>query len=99
MIVLGYPVCYAFWFFYSRVLPYTYTKLSFGKSSQLTLLTMITFTLFVLYGAVGKNGYGSESHLIALLSVYAMPIVIVACCPWRKWVSNANMANESRKDM
>lgn len=87
MIILGYPVCYAFWLFYSRILPYTYTKLPFGKISQLILLTLVTFTLFVLYGAVGKNGYGDESHLIALLSIYAAPVVIVACWPWRRWIA------------
>jgi hypothetical protein len=87
MILFGYPICYCFWFFYSKVLPYTYKKLAFNPIQQIILLVMITFTLFALFGAVGYSDYGPDSRLIALLSIYMTPIVIVACWPLRKWVS------------
>lgn len=47
---------------------------------------MTTLTLFALFGAAGYSDYGSESHLIALLSIYTVPIVIIACWQLRKWV-------------
>jgi hypothetical protein len=86
MIILGYPICYSFWLFYSKILPHTYKKLVFNSIQQIILLAMTTFTLFALFGAAGYSDYGPESHLIALLSIYAVPIVIVACWPLRKWV-------------
>lgn len=55
---------------------------------KIILLVMVTVTLFAFFGAAGYRGYGSESHLIALLSIYTAPIVIVACWPSRKWVSS-----------
>jgi hypothetical protein len=84
MVILGYPICYSFWLFYSKILPHTYKKLAFNSIQQIILLVMTTFTLFALFGAAGFSDYGPESHLIALLSMYAMPIVIVACWPRRK---------------
>lgn len=54
---------------------------------------MVTFTLFALFGTVGYHNYGPESHLVALLSIYITPIVIVACWPLRKWVLNISTAN------
>ncbi len=88
MILFGYPICYCFWIFYSKILPHTYKKLEFNSIQQIILLVMTTLTLFVLFGAAGYSDYGAESHLIALLSIYAAPIVIVACWPLRKWVSS-----------
>lgn len=87
MVIFGYPICYCFWFFYSKVLPHTYKKLAFSPIQQAILLVLVTLTLFFLFGAVGYSGYGPESHLIALLSIYTTPIVIIACWPLRKWVS------------
>lgn len=86
MIVFGYPICYCFWFFYSRVLPITYQKLSLNYIQQTILLVMVTLTLFALFGAAGFSDYGPQSHFIALLSIYIVPIVIIACWPTRKWV-------------
>ena len=83
MIVFGYPICYCVWFFYSRVLPHTYKKLEFKPIQQIILLVMVTFTLFAFYGAAGYSGYGPESHLIAFLSIYTVPIVIFVCWPSR----------------
>jgi hypothetical protein len=88
MILFGYPICYCFWLFYSKILPHTYKKLAFNLIQQIILLVMITLTLFALFGIAGYSNYGPESHLIALLSIYAVPIVIVACWPSRKWVSS-----------
>jgi hypothetical protein len=88
MILFGYPICYCFWFFYSKILPHTYEKLEFNTVQRITLLVLVTFTLFALFGAVGYRDYGAESRLIALLSIYAVPIVLVACWPLRKWVSS-----------
>lgn len=85
MIWLGYPVCFSVWYFYSSLLPFVYEKLEFNVVQQFILLALITFTLFVLFGATGLHNYGPESHLIALLSIYVVPIVMVACGPWRKW--------------
>lgn len=84
MIVLGYPICYCFWLFYSKILPLTYKKLALNYMQQTILLVMVTFTLFILFGAAGYNNYGLESNLIALLSIYIVPIVIVVCWPMRK---------------
>ena len=87
MIVLGYPICYCFWFFYSKILPHTYQKIAFNTVQQIITLVMVTLTLFALFGAVGYYvDYGPDSHLIALLSIYVTPIVIAACWPMRKWV-------------
>lgn len=89
MILFGYPICYCFWFFYSKILPTTYKKISLNFTQQIILLLMVTLTLFALFGAVGWfSNYGPESRLIALLSIYATPIVIVACWPLREWVQN-----------
>lgn len=90
MILFGYPICYCFWFFYSKLLPYTYKKLAFNSVQQIILLVMITLNLFALFGAVGYSDYGSESHFVALLSMYLVPIVIVACWPLRMWVRVAS---------
>ncbi len=89
MIVFGYPICYCFWFFFSKILPLTYKKLMLNFLQQVILLLMITLTLFALFGAVGYSEYGSKSHFIALLSIYIVPIVIIACWPARRWVSNS----------
>ena len=90
MIVFGYPICYCFWFFYSKILPLTYKKLALNYIQQIILLLMVTLTLFALFGAAGHNNYGPESYLIALFSIYSVPIVIgIACWPTRKWVRDA----------
>lgn len=90
MVIFGYPICYCFWFFYSKILPLTYKNLTFNCVQQIILLTMVTLTLFALFGGVpGYSGYGLESHLIALLSIYCVPIVIVACWPMRRWVRDS----------
>ena len=90
MVLFGYPICYCFWLFYSKILPHTYKKLAFNTIQQIILLVLVTLTLFALFGAVGYSDYGSESHLIALLSIYVIPIVIVACWPSRKWIKARN---------
>ena len=89
MVVFGYPICYSFWFFYSKILPLTYKKLALNYIQQIILLAMVTFTLFTLFGSAGYSNYGPESHLIALLSIYSTPIVIIACWPNRKWVRDS----------
>lgn len=86
MIMFGYPICYCFWLFYSKILPITYKNLALNYIQQAILLIMVTLTLFALFGTPGYSGYGSESHLIALLSIYIAPIVVIACWPTRKWV-------------
>jgi len=85
----GYPICYCFWFFYSKILPHTFKKMEFNFIQQAILLVLLTLNLFALFGAAGHSGYGPESHLIALLSMYTAPIVIAACWPSRKWVLQA----------
>lgn len=90
MTLFGYPICYCFWFFYSKVMPLIYKKLMFNTLQQIILLSMITFTLFVLFGGTPSySNYGAESHLISLFSIYIAPIVIAACWPTRKWVRDA----------
>lgn len=86
MILFGYAICYCFWFFYSEILPYGYKKLSFNSIQQIILLIMVTFILFAVTGTSGYTNHGPESHFIALLSLYAIPIVIISCWPSRKWV-------------
>lgn len=95
MVVFGYPICYCFWLFYSKILPLTYEKLSFNYMQQSILLIMVTLTLFVLFGSAGYINYGPVSHLMALLSIYCTPIVIMACWPTRKWVKNSIQLNNS----
>ncbi len=88
MIIFGYPICYCFWFFYSKILPLTYKMLALNPIQQVIVLMMTTFTLFALFGTPGYNNYGPESHFIALLSIYCIPIIIVACWPARKWITD-----------
>lgn len=83
MILFGYPIYYCFWLFYSKILPLTYKNLMLNYTQRIILLVMVTFTLFVLFGAAGLNDYGLESHLIALFSMYIAPIVIIVCWPMR----------------
>lgn len=89
MVIFGYPICYCFWLFYSKILPLTYKKLALNCIQQIILLVMLTFTLFVLFGSSGSSNYGPESRLLALLSLYVAPIVIIACWPTRKWVKES----------
>lgn len=90
MVLFGYPICYCFWFFYSKVLPVVYKKLVINDIQKIILLTMLTFTLFALFGgAPGYSDYGPESHLFSLLFIYSMPIVIIACWPTRKWIRDS----------
>lgn len=89
MVIFGYPICFCFWYFYSKILPFNYQKLEFNITQQVILLITVTYTLFGLFGAAGYSNYGPASHLIALLSMYSIPIFIVACWPMRKWVRNS----------
>jgi hypothetical protein len=86
MTVLGYPICYSFWYFYSETLPYIYVRLQANTFFQAMLLMLSTLTMFGIFGAAGMRDYGPESHLIALLSWYITPIIIIACWPTRDWV-------------
>jgi hypothetical protein len=86
MIIFGYPICYSFWFFYSKTVPLTYTKLKINAYVQAILLIAVTLTMFGLFGAAGMLDYGPESHLLSQLSWYIAPIIIVACWPARTWV-------------
>jgi len=90
MILFGYPICYCFWFFYSKMMPVVYKELSLNDVQKIVLLIILTLTLFALFGGgPGYSGYGVESHLFSLLSIYSVPIVIVACWPTRKWVRDS----------
>lgn len=89
MIIFGYPICYCFWFFYSKLLPHTYKKLTLNCTQQVILLIMVTLTLFALFGTPGYKNHGLESHLFALLSIYTVPIVIIACWPTRRWIKDS----------
>jgi len=88
MVIIGYPICYSVWHFYSRVLPYSYRKLEINRIPQSIILILISITLFMFFGAVGAEGYGDLSRLIALLSIYMTPIVVIACWPWRRWMNS-----------
>lgn len=90
MIIFGYPICYCFWFFYTKILPLIYKKMALNIIQQVIILIMMTLMLFALFGgAPGYSDYGPESHLFSLLSIYSVPIVLVACWPMRKWVKKA----------
>ncbi|MFN8770774.1 MAG: hypothetical protein ACK5Z5_01050 [Neisseriaceae bacterium] len=86
MIVLGYPIIYAVWYFYSTILCNVYVKMSFNKVEQSIFLILVTFTLFILFGTTGIRNYGSDPHLLSLLSIYFSPILVIACWPQRSWV-------------
>lgn len=86
MIIFGYPICYAVWYFYTKLLPLTYQKISFTLAQAATVLILVSMTLFLIFGTSGITGYGETSHFMALLSIYATPIFIIACWPWRNWV-------------
>ncbi len=87
MFVLGYPIIFVVWHFYSNTLLKTYTVLQLNsKIAQLALLAAVSYLLFALYGAVGQYGYGSISNFVSLLSTWLVGPVIAFCWPWRDWV-------------
>jgi len=86
MILLGYPIFYTCWYFYKKILPYSYRELSLNYIAQSILLIITTFTLFVLFGTSGLNGYGEIARFTAFLSLYASPMIIAAFWPKRKIV-------------
>lgn len=87
MIILGYPICFAIWYFYSILLTHCYAQMKLSIIQQAIILILITCTLFLLFGAVGiHHGKTDAAHLMGYLSLYAIPIVLLACWPQRKWV-------------
>ncbi len=90
MIILGYLVLWAVWYFYTKTLVRAYDVLSLKKASaRAVLLIFVTLILFALYGMIGFDGYGPLSHFISQLSLWIMLPILVFCWPTRLWVKTA----------
>lgn len=84
-LVLGIPFCVAVWHFFAQLLPQAMLFFSPGATrSQIFLLVLSAFMIFVFFGGAGLQRYGQVSHWISVLSVYVLfPLSIVLCWPRR----------------
>ncbi len=81
--ILGTPFAVAIWHFFARLLPDARTFLFHQrKVSQVILVVLSSFTMFVYFGSAGMHGYGETSHWISVASLCVLfPVVIILCWP------------------
>jgi len=80
IVFLGLPMCYGLWLLFSKLLPLSYKRLELTDIQQIIVLVLVTLILFAAFGMAGFGNF----------SLYAIPIVILACWPTHTWVREAS---------
>lgn len=84
VVVAGYPIALAMWYFFARILKDASSLLVPGsRGLQATLVVICAFLMFGYFGASGLFGYGDVSQTLSGLSVLAIPCIVLACWPPR----------------
>ncbi|MDR3491666.1 MAG: hypothetical protein P4M12_06435 [Gammaproteobacteria bacterium] len=84
---IGYLVIYMMWQFFTKTLISIY--LNVGITSVMSRASLMITCVLILFGYCGLAGFvnqGEISHFISATSVLAIPGIIIALWPTRKWV-------------
>jgi hypothetical protein len=84
---IGYLVLFMMWNFFSNVLISIYAYV--GISNTIARASLMIICVLILFGYCGLAGFvnhGELSHFISATSILAIPGIIVALWPTRKWV-------------
>jgi len=81
--ILGAPFAAAILHFFARLLPDAHGYLfPDGFISQVMLVLVSAFTVFVFFGSAGLRGYGEASHWISIASSCGLfPLAAILCWP------------------
>ena len=86
-IFIGYLVFFLIWQFFSKTLISIYAYV--GISNTLGRASLMMICVSILFGYCGQVGFvnhGELSHFISATSILAIPGIVVALWPTRKWV-------------
>lgn len=84
---VGYLVIFMMWQFFSKTLTSIYVNV--GIASTMARASLMIICVLILFGYCGLAGFanhGELSHFISATSVLAIPGIIIALWPTRKWV-------------
>lgn len=84
---IGYLVVFMMWQFFSKILIsiYTYVNIS-STTARASLMIICVLLLFGYCGLAGFWNHGEISHFISVTSIFAIPGMIAALWPTRKWI-------------
>jgi hypothetical protein len=86
-IIVGYPLAFLIWQFFTRTLISAYVNLKITNIALKALLMIIcVFILFGYFGLPGFFSHGDIPYFISATSLLAIPGIIIALWPTRKWV-------------
>ena len=87
LIVLGIPTAIATWFLFARTLPAALGRIAPDSSFRQNFIGNLSVVLFFGYfGLAGVVGYGEPSHMLSVLSLCAIPIMLIVYSPSRRWM-------------
>jgi hypothetical protein len=87
LIVLGIPTAIATWFLFARTLPAALGRIAPDSSFRQNFIGNLSVVLFFGYfGFAGVVGYGEPSQTLSVLSLCAIPIMLIVCSPSRRWM-------------
>jgi hypothetical protein len=85
--IIGYLVVFMMWQFFSKVLISIYVNVGISSvAGRAGLMIICVLILFGFCGLAGFKNHGEISHFISVTSFFAIPGMIIALWPTRKWV-------------
>lgn len=85
----GYLVAFMIWQFFTKTLMQLYVNLGISNTiARASLMILCVLILFGYCGLAGLVNHGEISHFISATSFLAIPGIILALWPTRKWVRN-----------
>jgi hypothetical protein len=89
-LIIGYLVCFMIWLFFSRTLIAIYSLVGITTTAaRASLMILCVLILFGYCGLAGLINHGEISHFLAVTSFFAIPGIMLALWPTRKWVKES----------
>lgn len=88
--IIGYLVAFLIWQFFTKTMISAFLNLKIKSiATQATIMILCVLILFGFFGLPGFFGYGTIPFFLSATSFLAIPGIIVALWPTRKWVAQA----------
>lgn len=91
---VGYLVMFMIWQFFSKTLISIYVNVDISSTiGRASLMIICVLILFGYCGLAGFINHGDISHFISVTSIFAIPAIVIALWPTRRWIKE--QLNES----
>lgn len=88
-IIGGYIVAFLIWHFFTKTMISAFINLNITTPLRAGLMIICVLILFGFFGMPGLFGYGDISYFLSATSLLAIPGIIIALWPTRKWIEQS----------